>query len=746
MPNMSRVLFVGILVVGFVVLFAACKDLEKREQVTTRSGVREETAVKEAETTAEQEGPADTGADTLPPVETLTLWPSDLCDVKPTGGGSVEVDADRIVHVVTGASKSNPWTGASVFFKAGEMDLAEYGPLRVTVSNAAERALTIQLGVRNRNQKGSSPHNCTRLAPGAVGVIKINLRKIPWVLDRPLELVGMQDYPAAFEGGSFNVRKTASLHIFLYAPETPTHFAILRAEVDKVPLTFLKADTFLPFVDRFGQFIHDDWPGKIHDEAELQQAKEREAAWLAANAEGPTKNRNAWGGWTAGPQLKATGHFRTEKIDGMWWLVDPVGRLFFSHGVDCVTVTYGGDAMTPITHRENYFAWLPEKGAPFEAFYAKDTSSSGFYKDKGTFQTFNFAGANLLRKYGETWADQYADLAHRRLRAWGLNTMGSWSDTRLSCQRRTPYTVSLGSGGPRIHGTGIPDPFAPEFGGKILRQRTSHSDPWCIGYFVDNEPPWGQNDRAMALATLRSPATQPVKIAFRDWLAGRYATVTALNAAWGTTFDTWDAFLASTNSPPSGQSSDADLEAFNTQIAEQYFRVIRETLKAVAPDKLYLGCRLLRDTSVRVPGVFRAAAKYCDVVGINCYGRQVGEDLPEGSEDKPMINGEFHFGALDRGGFHAGVFSARNQAERAACYVAYVESFLRHPRYVGTHWFQWRDQALTGRIAGAENYQCGFLTVTDQPYPELVEAVRKIGATMYATRTRFSTNRKTAAP
>ncbi len=85
MPNMSRVLFVGILVVGFVVLFAACKDLEKREQVTTRSGVREETAVKEAETTAEQEGPADTGADTLPPVETLTLWPSDLCDVKPTG-------------------------------------------------------------------------------------------------------------------------------------------------------------------------------------------------------------------------------------------------------------------------------------------------------------------------------------------------------------------------------------------------------------------------------------------------------------------------------------------------------------------------------------------------------------------------------------------------------------------------------------------------------------------------------------
>ncbi len=675
--------------------------------------------------------------------ESLTLWPSALCDVRQHTDSSISVDAGRTVHVTAGTRYT--WPGATVFFKTGEMDLAEYGPLRVTVSNAAARALTVNLSVKNRTQKEYSPGGSALLAPGAVGVIETSLRLSPWMLDRPLELVGMRGHPIAIEGGSFNVRKTAELHVFLNSPDAPARFAILKIEADKAPLALLKADTFLPFVDRFGQFRHDEWPGKIHDEAELRQAREQEAAWLAANAAGPAADRNAWGGWTGGPQLKATGHFRTEKVGGLWWLVDPDGRLFFSHGVDCVR--HGAE--TGIQYRENYFAWLPEKDSPFEAFYGKASwAPHGFYKDKNTFRTFNFAGANLLRKYGESWFDQHVDLAHRRIRAWGLNTVANWSDDKVYLKRRTPYTVCLHTGGPRIEGSDgwwgkFPDPFAKEFIEGIQQRARDQqkpgtvNDPWCIGYFVDNELSWGKDDRALALSALLSPATQPAKLAFRDWLEKRYATVAALNAAWGTDFAAWDAFLATTNKP-SEERCGADLEAFHSQIAEQYFRVIRDAVKAAAPDKLYLGCRI----AWGAPSVYRAAAKYCDVVSVNIYQRQANKELPEGSEDKPMINGEFHFGALDRGLFHTGLVSTRNQAERAACYVAFVESCLRHPRYVGTHWFQWRDQALTGRGDG-ENYQIGFLTITDQPYPELVEAARTIGATMYETR--FGASLKTAA-
>ena len=120
----------------------------------------------------------------------LTLWPSDLCDVRQHSDSSISVDAGRTVHVTAGTRYA--WPGATVFFKAGEMDLADYGPLRVTVSNAAERALTINLSVKNRHQKDRSPGGSVLLAPGAVGVIKTNLRLSPWMLDQPLELVGMR--------------------------------------------------------------------------------------------------------------------------------------------------------------------------------------------------------------------------------------------------------------------------------------------------------------------------------------------------------------------------------------------------------------------------------------------------------------------------------------------------------------------------------------------------------------------------
>ena len=38
--------------------------------------------------------------------------------------------------------------------------------------------------------------------------------------------------------------------------------------------------------------------------------------------------------------------------------------------------------------------------------------------------------------------------------------------------------------------------------------------------------------------------------------------------------------------------------------------------------------------------------------------------------------------------------------------------------------FQWCDQDLTGRRDG-ENYNCGFVDVTDRPYPFMVEAVSR---------------------
>ncbi len=76
-------------------------------------------------------------------------------------------------------------------------------------------------------------------------------------------------------------------------------------------------------VDEFGQNAKQDFPIKVHSEAELVEAAESELQALAAS--GPLPDRSRYGGWLEGPRLDATGYFRTEKVNDKWWLVDPDG-------------------------------------------------------------------------------------------------------------------------------------------------------------------------------------------------------------------------------------------------------------------------------------------------------------------------------------------------------------------------------------------------------------------------------------
>ena len=100
------------------------------------------------------------------------------------------------------------------------------------------------------------------------------------------------------------------------------------------PRDYVGMGSFFPCFDTFGQYVHGDWPGKTRSAQDL--VKRRTADEQDLTAHPATPGWNEYGGWSDGPQLKATGHFRTERHGGRWWLVDPTGRLFFSHGLNCV--------------------------------------------------------------------------------------------------------------------------------------------------------------------------------------------------------------------------------------------------------------------------------------------------------------------------------------------------------------------------------------------------------------------------
>jgi len=119
------------------------------------------------------------------------------------------------------------------------------------------------------------------------------------------------------------------------------------------------------------------------------------------------------------------------------------------------------------------------------------------------------------------------------------------------------------------------------------------------------------------------------------------------------------------------------------------------------------------------------------VVSYNIYKPGVASFEFNGGADVPLLVGEFHFGALDRGLFHTGLVPVENQQARAEAYRNYVRGALKHPQFVGCHWFQYYDEPTTGRCLDEENYQIGFVDIADTPYAETIAACRDVGYSLY---------------
>ncbi|MEM9235334.1 MAG: beta-agarase [Verrucomicrobiota bacterium] len=639
-------------------------------------------------------------------------------------------EQDKALRVETGHQHGGP--GVTLIKKEGSWDLNPYHDVKMDITNQGEFPADIIFKVGNPSDGMEAWQMEIRmnLKPGETKTFVNDITTTPWRFHPPLELLAMRAAPGQSKSdlGAIN-----QVSLMIAYPEHKHELLIDNIRATN-PVRWIKPDDFLPFIDRFGQYVHADWPGKTYSVDDLKQQAREEDRHLSQNP-GP-KHFNQYGGWANGPQLEATGFFRAEKHEGAWWLVDPEGRLFWSHGVGCVNII---PAQTGTTDRESYFEWLPAKNSEFGRFYDKAyRASHGYYKTLAKRETYNFTASNLYKKYGQKWHREFRRFAHRRIRSWGMNTAAVASDPTLCRDGITPYTetvwvyntkkieASNGYWG-KFH-----DVFDPSFRQQLKRALSSRKamakDSWCLGFFIENELSWGA-EGSLAMASLASPPDQASKRVFIEDLKKRYGSIEKLNEAWGSGHASWQALLESTTRPNRSRAW-PDLRAFDARIAETYFSTVREEMKAVAPNTMYLGCRLAWANS---DVVIRTAAKYCDVISKNKYEFNVTNvGLPEGV-DKPIVIGEFHFGSLDRGALHIGIREARNQSHRGELYTVYLESALRNPYIVGTHWFQYGDQSPTGRDDG-ENYNVGLVDVCDRPFPELIEKVREVGHGMYQLR------------
>jgi hypothetical protein len=432
-----------------------------------------------------------------------------------------------------------------------------------------------------------------------------------------------------------------------------------------------------PLIDEFGQYIHADWPGKAKSEEDLKAAWSAEAEALAKAGRFPGRDR--FGGFTAA-KTKATGFFRTEQIDGRWWFVTPEGHLFYSAGLNQV----GTNSTTRSTGREEFFAKLPPPITPPPGV-----------SPRGATALTNFYGANIQRRYGTDWRPGWAKLTAQRLEAWGLNTTygTGLSEVLHNTPHNIPYVFQLRGLQPPPLIMGMPDVYSEKFVQHVEteaeRQLTPRKDdPYVVGYFIGNEPPWPGRESEFVDMVLAGEAT-------------------AMQAHF-------KAALAKGDTPEIRR--DLVCAAF-----ERYLAIVNATTKKYDPNHLNLGIRF----GGTPPDYVVKLARGFDVYSLNKYRWTPPKDLLDNVHKLtglPLLLGEFHIGVPGRG-MAPGLVQAMNQEERGVAYRYYVENAAAHPAVMGTHWFQWIDQPATGRGDG-ENYNIGWVDVTDRPYAELVEAAK----------------------
>ncbi len=616
----------------------------------------------------------------------------------------------------------------------GTWDVGSQGGIAVDVHNLSKAPVVVALRVQAKTKNGKRRSLRTSLPVPAQEhrTVRLFLRNGglgPYWGMRGVPEVGPMLLMAPGAGGEQEDPVVASsIGVHLSKPTQKT-----KVLIDNIRLfardSELDALCPYPFVDKFGQYKHAEWPGKIHSEDEFEAFAKREDAELTAAP--VLEGRDEFGGWADGPQLEATGWFRTEKIDGKWWLVTPSGHLFFSLGVNCINP---GDA-TFVEGRESWFEWIPEEDGPFKKCIQKRGALKMGEPIGGQGESVHFHKVNQQRRFGDNWWDGFRDLSNRRLPAWGFNTIGNWSASQVMSHTKIPFVVQTSTRSGRVlaAGTGywskLVDVYDPQFPALVEKQiaRTVKpfvNNPLVLGYFVDNELSWVSIPRAV----MDSPVDQPARMFFIEELKAQYGTLEAFCAAWAIKAAAWDDVKFPT---VLNDACRADADTFEYTFARKYFDTVAAVLRKHAPNQLYMGCRFT--PSYSPAGVVKACAEVVDVVSTNAYYKTIARDYYS-EVDKPVIIGEFHFGALDRGMFHTGLQGAADQDDCAAKYAAYVNSVADNPRFVGCHWFQYADQPLTGRTHDGENYSIGLVNVADVPYAELIDTAKKVHQNIYTRR------------
>ena len=405
----------------------------------------------------------------------------------------------------------------------------------------------------------------------------------------------------------------------------------------------------------------------------------------------PTEDSNLdeFGGHPS-KRTQTTGFFHTQKLDNRWWIVNPVGGLFISRGVNSVSriASEGG------------------KSALNEKF-----------------------------KSQERWTTE----THEMLAKHGFNTLGAWStiDQSNQTQARTPLLSFMSRYG-KIRGgtyqkpghTGYPkdcpfifDPafesFCNDYAERVAPDR---NDPSVLGYFSDNELPWSHE---MLENYLSLPNTDPGHQAAKTWLEARKTKASSPTII-----------------------TDADRADFLAFALDRYLSITRSALRRHAPNHLFLGPRL-HGPAIRHPEVFRTLGKHVDIVCVNYYHAWSPSanrlEMWNHESGKPVMITEFYAKAGDVGLTNNGGagWLVETQNDRGLFYQNFTIGLIASRVCVGWHWHRYADNDPDDTKVDPSNRDSnkGIVSNRYQPFDDLLRSMNILNRNTYALAAHFDSKK-----
>jgi hypothetical protein len=499
---------------------------------------------------------------------------------------------------------------------------------------------------------------------------------------------------------------------------------------DDSPAGAPSATTTKILADRFGQSARKDFRGKVRSEEELRADGVRQLEEFASFQ--PDPRLDTYGGLQGTREslgLTRTGFFHLAKVGPRDVLVSPDGNVFFQTGVCGIART---DDDTIVKGREHAYEWLPPSTGDFRSAWRDNNPDSG---------VMSFYAANLIRKFGRPYSfEDWTGQVVQRLKSWGFNSAGAFSRyTDTMRAMNFPYVsfLPLGKGGgvqvlpDKIGAAEILDPFVPGTE-EALEKKFAKSvapkanDPLLIGYFLGNE----QHFELLPKLVPTYKASQvAAKARLVQMLEEKYRDIAKFNKAWNPA-SSFASFEDLKEAPLfiRSDAANTDMQEFYRLYLEAYYSLVQRVFRKADPNHLLIGSRWTPGTANNQAAV-EIGGKYLDVVSINYYGYLIEdaflEKVHQWSGGRPMIFSEWYYATTGHG--LGAMVELRDEKERGLAFRNYVEQSAAQPFVVGTQWFIYTDQALTGRFFEGfhgEGNNTGLVDVTDRPYRELVEAAK----------------------